>query len=167
MSSGKDDLNQYNNRERTEEAPPRRRQYLRNPIYMANQRARLENDSQAQAELDQVFRLAEWLQAKLDASGRSVRDVAKDIGVAHVTLRSWLLGHNLPSSDAARKLARYYKVDEDWLLEMSGHRTSRNVATTDPERQEFLMWANANVDKIPVKQLRALRRMMEELAAEG
>ena len=139
----------------------RRRQYLNNPTYLGDEErakaADLGQDNQ---------HLAEWLKAKVNVSGRSVRDISHDIGIAHVTLRSWLLGHNLPSSEAARKLARYYKVDEDWMLEMSGHRTSRNVVSSDPERQEFLMWANANVEKIPIKQLRALRRMMEELAAD-
>jgi len=142
-----------------------RRRYLRNPT--ANQeQERSQNENDDEQYFGRAARLTEWLRAKVDASNRSVRDISEDVGVAHVTLRSWLLGHNLPSSEAARKLARYYKVDEDWLLEMSGHRTSRTIINSDPERQEFLMWANANVNKIPVKQLRALRRMMEELAAE-
>lgn len=128
--------------------------------------AESETDLDRKDEIERTLQFARWLRDKQANSKRSVREVAKDIGIAHVTLRSWLLGHNLPSSDAARKLARYYKVDEDWLLEMSGHRTGHEQVTTDPERQEFLMWASANIDKIPMKQIRALRRMMEELAAD-
>lgn len=148
--------------------PNSRRLNLPGETFLAVQERAVQSeaDEARKAEIERTLQFARWLRDKQENSKRSVREVAKDIGVAHVTLRSWLLGHNLPSSDAARKLARYYKVDEDWLLEMSGHRTGHEQITTDPERQEFLMWANANIEKIPVKQLRALRRMMEELAAD-
>lgn len=166
MSSGNEEFNNGENDNQHDDANSLHRQYLRNPTSYTGRRGKTMTTEERKQEAERAARLAAWLNGKQETSGRSVRDVANDIGVAHVTLRSWLLGHNLPSSDAARKLARYYKVDEDWLLEMSGHRTSRQVSELDPERQEFLMWANANVEKIPVKQLRALRRMMEELAAE-
>lgn len=105
----------------------------------------------------------QWLKSKFDASV-SVRDAAKEIGFAHVTLRSWLLGLNLPSTEAVQKLSAHFKVNEDWLLEITGHRTPKiTLDGMDPIRQEFIEWLRTNINSLPLPAVRGLRKMIEEL----
>ncbi len=126
---------------------------------------RIELDTtEAQGEVKPLVnqQFVNWLNEKMDEANRSVRYVARQLGVAHVTLRSWILGDNAPGTDGVRKLAQFFKVDEDWLLVLAGHRSAR-PGISDPEREEFVMWLSSNVDKISRRDMRAVRRMLEEL----
>jgi transcriptional regulator with XRE-family HTH domain len=85
----------------------------------------------------------EWLQQRLVGDGRSVRDIATDIGVSHVNMQSLAAGRSKPHPPTVIKLAEYFQVDVDLLYDLLGWKRSKQRYTLLPEWQKELQTIEA------------------------
>ncbi len=67
------------------------------------------------------------LARKIEERGVTILAVADRIDVSPSTISALIRGIYKPSSTTCRKLAEYFKVDPDIVLEMGGHRSSKTV----------------------------------------
>ena len=81
--------------------------------------------------VDEVSTLGEWLQAKCDQEGLSLRQVAIKVGVSHQTIAG-LMNSRKALPQTIKKLAKAFGGDnhqtialEDKLLVLAGYRTER------------------------------------------
>ena len=66
--------------------------------------------------------LADWLRHKMEERGlTSARQLAQYTRIAHSAVAGYLRGEMRPSLESIRKLADYFKVDEDVILEIVRH----------------------------------------------
>ena len=98
---------------------------------------------------------AEWLRQKLEERGIKPSQLAAYLELDHVSVLNWLKGKHLPESGNAIKVADYFRVDTDFVLELAGHRRAqrealdlaspelrlvlRKVATLPPEDQRLIL----------------------------
>ncbi len=80
---------------------------------------------------DGISNLGEWLQAKCDEEGLSLRQVATKVGVSHQTIAG-LINSKKALPQTIKKLAQAFSGDshqraalEDKLLVLAGYRTER------------------------------------------
>jgi len=80
---------------------------------------------------DGVSSLGEWLKAKCDEEGLSLRQVATKVGVSHQTIAG-LMNNKKALPQTIKKLAKAFGGDhhqmtalEDKLLSLAGYRTER------------------------------------------
>ncbi|MCA6580468.1 MAG: hypothetical protein IM537_18755 [Pseudanabaena sp. M57BS1SP1A06MG] len=88
----------------------------------------LMDDSQVRAKLSAILKQAQ--------GDRTARKFAKDLGVSHVTLMSWLNCEGFPSRESLEKIAVIRGQDlDDLLADLRGDR----VADISPKKAEDLL----------------------------
>ncbi|MCL5265509.1 MAG: helix-turn-helix domain-containing protein [Chloroflexi bacterium] len=65
---------------------------------------------------------AKWLSAKLAERGITASQLAAFLEVDHVSVGNWLKAKHLPEPRNIIKIAEYFKVDPDQVLEVAGYR---------------------------------------------
>lgn len=86
------------------------------------------DDSQVRAKLSAILKQAQ--------GDRTARKFAKDLGVSHVTLMSWLNCEGFPSRESLEKIAVIRGQDlDDLLADLRGDR----VADISPKKAEDLL----------------------------
>lgn len=58
----------------------------------------------------------------IDSHGITVKGLAEDVNISHVTISRYLNGHREPDLKYVLSLAQYFKVSIDWLLGFSDDR---------------------------------------------
>ena len=84
-------------------------------------------------------------------------DVAAEMGVAIPTVSEWESGKKKPSRDRVMKLARFYGVSADWLLEDAGQLLGERI--TDPSEKQLLDAFRDAPDALRQAALTVLRAM--------
>lgn len=76
-----------------------------------------------------------WLGEAMAKRGSSIRKSARGADLSPATLDNTLHGASLPDPPTCRKLAEYFGVDLDYLLQLAGHRppSAEPLDGLDPE----------------------------------
>lgn len=59
---------------------------------------------------------AERIKALVESSGKSQRDLAKEMGVSNVSISQWTTGKNPPGKSGVSALAKYFNVTPSYIL---------------------------------------------------
>jgi len=70
--------------------------------------------------------LAHWLKQQMDQKNVNALGLSYAINVSHVTIGKWLKGTYTPKPANCRKLAAYFRIPEDKVLLIAGHRKLPN-----------------------------------------
>ncbi len=70
----------------------------------------------------QPLLIGPWLGRQLKQSRRSMRQVAEYTGLSPSTISNIVAGKHVPEPSTCIKIAEYFKVDPDLVLELAGHR---------------------------------------------
>lgn len=100
----------------------------------------------------------DWLRQRIAGEGRSVRDVAREIGISHPALLALVAGKSRPMPNTVIKLAEYFRVDLDLLYDMLGWKRSKRRYSLLPEWQQELQIIeamNATDQRLLLRVLRA------------
>ena len=92
-------------------------------------------------------------------SKRLPSQLARDLGVSHVTVSRWLAGKDVPSTKSCRKLAEYSGIPLEKIFSVAGH-LPKMAKTGPPEWPEFREYA---LQKYPVELDEDLITMIEDL----
>ena len=114
--------------------------------------------------------LTEWLKTAIEESGRTLRDLASDIGVSHTALRSWERGWTTPSWENCARIAAALNVDPAFVRELAGYSEPNPQAETDPELAEVIAaWPELDQEKQQalLLTLRGLRMMQRASRRSG
>src|SRR5690348_18807 len=87
-------------------------------------------------------KFSEWLNEQIQRKGIGINQLASYTGLSPSTISKARLDQRRPEPETVIRLAKYFQVDEDWLLAVAGHRSG-----VDPEQE----WS-----KVQNPQLRAL-----------
>jgi transcriptional regulator with XRE-family HTH domain len=96
-----------------------------------------------------MSKFSDWLNEQMKLEGVSMSQLATYAGLSYSGVSKLSLGQRHPEPETVLKLANYFKVDPDWLLELAGHRKSftpeKDWATVnDPELRYWLSAENLN-----------------------
>lgn len=75
---------------------------------------------------------AVWLRERVQERGLSVRNVAMRVGISDPSLLALMKGRSKPKPETIQKLARFFAVDADVLMEMAGYRSPHRMHTLLP-----------------------------------
>ena len=81
--------------------------------------------------------IAERLRALRVASGRSLSDLARELGVHFTTVSSWERGRSRPNYPTLARLAGLFDVSPDYLLEEFVPAASRSRLSSGPDGPRF------------------------------
>lgn len=85
---------------------------------------------------------ARWLREEMDKRGIKPSQLAVYLEVNHVSVGNWLTAKYRPEANNVIKLAEYFKVDSDWLLELANYRQKKPRSLTSMDRIiPSLRWA--------------------------
>ncbi len=98
----------------------------------------------------------EWLRQRFAGEGRSLRDVAHDIGISYPAFQYLVTGKSRPTPNTVIKLAEYFKVDVDLLYDMLGWKRSKRRYTLLPEWQRELQ----NIEAMSATDQRLLLKVL-------
>ncbi len=97
--------------------------------------------------------LAQWLWGELQRRKESAREASLGAGLSHASIHRFLAGRR-PSPDSCRKLARYFQVPEEFVLQLAGH------ISPPPDQDIFLR----QMDQVTRDWSEADRRTLVEVA---
>lgn len=63
---------------------------------------------------------SERIKALVESSGKSQRDLAKEMGVSNVSISQWVTGKNPPGKNGIAALAKYFNVTPSYILYGNG-----------------------------------------------
>ncbi len=114
-----------------------------------------------------------WLFEQQQQRELSYRSIARRVGVAASTVYFWASGRSVPEPHNARKIAEAFGVDEDFILDLTGHRRMReSVLPSDVERlqtqiQELADSLQRNIRTVSVGQEVSIRVVGRVPASPG
>jgi transcriptional regulator with XRE-family HTH domain len=103
--------------------------------------------------------IAERLRALRVASGRSLSDLARELGVHFTTVSSWERGRSRPNYPTLARLAGLFDVSPDYLLEEFVPAASRGRLSAGPDAPRFQRIAERERDAL-VGELEEIRFLM-------
>ncbi|MCL2676136.1 MAG: helix-turn-helix domain-containing protein [Firmicutes bacterium] len=71
---------------------------------------------------DNIFSFKEILLELLCENNLSQAEFSRKIGIPKTTISGWLNAERLPDYHALRKMARFFDVSADYLLDLDGNR---------------------------------------------
>ncbi len=80
-----------------------------------------------------------WLAEKMERRGIKPSQLAAVLEVNHVSVANWLKGKNIPESHNVIKMAEYFKVDPDYVLQLAGHRPAREAGELEMLNPELTL----------------------------
>lgn len=73
----------------------------------------------------QVTGIGQWLKEMIARKGTTMRQVAQYTGISVSTISNTVRGIYIPNPANCVRLAEYFKVDPDYVLQLAGHRPQR------------------------------------------
>ncbi len=110
-----------------------------------------------------------WLSEQLRATKRSMRQVAEYTGISPSTVHNIIVGKYVPKPATCIKLAEYFRVDSDVVLELAGHRPPRR----EDDLPDFHMYISRKFGNDPrlqralIAAYEAIRSVEEEQAEKA
>ncbi|NWJ46213.1 MAG: helix-turn-helix transcriptional regulator [Chloroflexi bacterium] len=99
----------------------------------------------------------------------SLRAASLAAGLGEATLGNIVRGYRHPDPATLRKIAIYFGLSEDALLEMAGHRTTNNNTSrpeiNDPELRVYLL--PDRINNLPRRDLNLLKDVLRHLMEEN
>jgi len=113
--------------------------------------------------------IAERLRALRVASGRSLSDLARELGVHFTTVSSWERGRSRPNYPTLARLAGLFDVSPDYLLEEFVPPSSRGRLSSGPDAPRFQRIAERERDGLVggLEEIRFLLIASRVLAERG
>jgi transcriptional regulator with XRE-family HTH domain len=112
--------------------------------------------------------LAEYLNGLCRERGLSLRSASLAAGLGEATLGNIVRGYRRPDPATIKKIATYFNISEDALLEMAGHRTvnynGQLNEITDPELRLYL--APEKINRLSSRDLAFLKATLRHLLQE-
>ncbi len=107
-----------------------------------------------------------WLIDKMNETNLGINQLALYTGLSSSTISKIRVGERNPNPKTIQILAKHFKVDEDWLLTLAGHRNPTNEENPLAKvirDKEVAIWFNTdNVRRISPKTQRMIAKIIEE-----
>lgn len=107
---------------------------------------------------------ASWLRNFRETRNIGLNQFAAQTGLSNATISKVESSENIPSPGTVKKIAARWKQNEDWLLELAGHRTSKpkdNKYLNDPELMTLL--SQENLARLTARERRMLKDMLRHI----